>query len=221
MRDRPDRGSPRRRPGARVRSTRPARQKKGRIRWPDTPLLTVRGPCARPARALVAGARVLRAAQHRARALGGQSDRGVAGRGGLVDGERAVGGAEAQRVRQGLLSSPIWSPVKTSNSRSDSRRSPAPSRSAFSTASADTSCPTTSATSWVATGKVEIRGAWSAPSTACSRTSSSTSMAQVRSGRWSSLMTRGCSSPACPKRVSSPFTVTYSAAHRPGCHGAC
>ncbi len=34
-------------------------------------------------------------------------------------------------------------------------------------------------------------------------------------------MTRGWSSPACPKRVSSPFTVTYSAAQRPGCHGAC
>ena len=41
-----------------------------------------------------------RPAQHRPRALGRQGDGRVAGRRGLVDGQGAVVGTEAQRVRQ-------------------------------------------------------------------------------------------------------------------------
>ena len=68
----------------------------------------------------------LRAAQHRARALGGRGHRRVARRRRLLDRQRAVGGAEAQRVRQRLLALADLLAGETSNSRSDSSSSPAP-----------------------------------------------------------------------------------------------
>src|SRR5690606_18744651 len=142
---------------------------------------------------------------------------------------RAADASSAVNVRSGARNrsayasdrrpSPIWAPVYTSNSRTDSSSSPAPARSAASTSAAGTAASTTSATSWVATGYVDTDGAGtgsSTPRATLPNRSRSISIATVRGGRPKAATTRGCSSPAWPT-IRSP---TNNAAQRPGCHGA-
>ncbi len=137
------------------------------------------------------------AAQHGRGVPGGRGHGGLADGGDLLGLERAVLGAQPEREGQGLRALlDLLALVQTSNRRTDSSSCPAPSISADSTSAAGTSRETTSATSTAATGKAATSGPVTCASVSGTSASRLSSIAQVRSGRPSASITRGCSSPA-------------------------
>ena len=134
------------------------------------------------------------AAQHRADPLGGTAHRGVAGRAGLVFGERAIRRAEPQRERQRLAILPraagrcrrrtAGRPPAAPRRRRGRRPPPSARRRPR---------RTTRLTSWNTAGNGETRGAGNASTMGMASRFSST--AQVPLGRPERSITAGCSWP--------------------------
>ena len=152
--------------------------------------------------------------------LAREGNRGVPRRGGLLDGQRPVGRAEAQRVRQGLLAlADLLAGVDVEQPDGLQQFARPLAQRGLDLGGRDVR---------VDDQRDILRrdregGDARAPAAARRRPpparSRSSSIAQVRAGRPSALTTRGCSSPAWPMTCSAPSTTTASSAQRPGCHG--
>ena len=141
----------------------------------------------------------------------------IPGRGGLLQGERPVGGSQPEREGQRLELGPqpvgvgvdVEQPHRLQQLAGPGRGPrPAPRRPAPGSAPP-------------APGRAAPAGSWTAsaprPALGAGKASRSSSIAQLRAGRPRAWITRGCSSPAVPDRT---VPASSSSAHRPGCQGA-
>ena len=150
---------------------------------------------------------------HGADAVGRGLDRGVAGRAGLVLGQRAVGGAEPQRQRQRLAAlADLRTGVDVEQPDVLEQLARAVADRVDDALRGDLLADD-QATSWNTAGNGDTAGAGSVSVIGMASRSSST--AQVPFGSPDRSTTAGCSWPACPTTVS----PTSTSAHRPGCHG--